>query len=425
VRFSTFFFILLSLIVGIPAAAAVFEPAVSIGEDVDGDGDPDEIGIVLEVVEFSPRSDVQLQWELYPGQKDLTFWVFAPQGQGMTTPARLPSPTIRVEEGDRVKITLRNTHYFPHTIHLHGVNKPNTVDGVPEFTQKPVFPGQSFTYEFTAVNPGTHFYHCHVQPNIHILMGLHGMFIIEPNRPHNTVHQNVLTYESRIQPLSQAVQEAGYDREYVLVYSDVDPDLHQIPHEFHAKPAAIAQAMHQQYNTTQRRPRYFLLNGRCFPYTLRESQVIVREGEKVKLRVLNAGSKLLALHLHGHHPTLTHLDGYAVPAAARVTRDVFSLAPAQRVDLELNTQADGYHASGPGVWLLHDHHAPGVTNNGISPGGNLNTITYEGYLDQETGLPKVAGDLSKFFHPDYYQAKVPVFDLSIFHVEQGAETQEK
>ena len=137
------------------------EQAVVLGRDLDGDGDPDEITIRLEVIEVTE--------EVYPGEY-VKFWVFAPEGRGMTPVARVPSPTIRVEEGDRVRIILKNTHYFPHTIHLHGTIHPNAMDGVPTITQAAVKPGESFTYAFTAKNPGTFFYHCHVQPDVHVLV---------------------------------------------------------------------------------------------------------------------------------------------------------------------------------------------------------------------------------------------------------------
>ena len=89
--------------------------AVQLIRDIDGDGDPDELHFFLEVVE--------IQEEVYPGEF-VTFWVFAPMGTAMTSPARLPSPTLRVETGDIVEITLYNTHYLPHTIHLHGTSQP-------------------------------------------------------------------------------------------------------------------------------------------------------------------------------------------------------------------------------------------------------------------------------------------------------------
>ena len=85
--------------------------AVELGQDVDGDGDADVIQIHLEVIE--------IQEQVYPGEY-VTFWVFAPLGSANGAPARLPSPTIRVEEGDVVYVTLHNTHYLPHTIHFHG-----------------------------------------------------------------------------------------------------------------------------------------------------------------------------------------------------------------------------------------------------------------------------------------------------------------
>ncbi len=113
------------------------EDAMMLGRDLDGDGDPDEITIRLEVIEVAE--------EVYPGEF-VKFWVFAPEGQGMTPVARVPSPTIRVEEGDRVRIILQNTHYFPHTIHPHGTIHPNAMDGVPDITKAAVKPGTSFIY---------------------------------------------------------------------------------------------------------------------------------------------------------------------------------------------------------------------------------------------------------------------------------------
>ncbi|MCH8197734.1 MAG: multicopper oxidase domain-containing protein, partial [Proteobacteria bacterium] len=180
--------------------------AVTLGRDLDGDGDPDEITIRLEVIEVTE--------EVYPGEF-VKFWVFAPEGQGMTPVARVPSPTIRVEEGDRVRIILLNTHYFPHTIHPHGTIHPNAMDGVPDITQAAVKPGESFTYEFTAKNPGTFFYHCHVQPDVHVLMGLVGMLIIEPNRPKN-IFTHLVIGAGRMPDLAKATVEEGYGREYSL-----------------------------------------------------------------------------------------------------------------------------------------------------------------------------------------------------------------
>jgi len=352
----------------------------------------------------------EIQEEAYPGKFE-TFWVFAPEGAGMCSPARVPSPTIRVEEGDHLRIHLRNTHYFPHTIHFHGTIHPNAMDGVPDITQPPVKPGEEFTYEFIAKNPGTHFYHCHVQPDVHVLMGLVGMFIIEPKRPHNHF-RHLIPGAGRIPDLAKAAVEQ-YQREYSLVYTDIDDRLNAIPATTR-DPREIEKRMHREYDSTQRRPNVFLLNGRSFPFTLRDTPINVQPGEKVLLRILNAGARTISLHTHGHHPILVARDGYAVPPGQRYARDVFTISAAQRIDLELRAGSDDRYASGPGVWLIHDHTEQAVTNNGINPGGDITAIVYEGFTDED-GLPRVATSLKRFFDPDYYRGKVPVFAPEIFH----------
>lgn len=378
--------------------------AVQLGRDLDGDGDPDEVHFHLEVVE--------VQEEVYPGEF-VTFWVFAPVGQAMGNPARLPSPTLRVEEGDHVAVTLYNTHYFPHTIHFHGTSQSNPMDGVPHMTQNEVEPGKSFTYRFVARNPGTYWYHCHVQDHQHVLMGLAGMFIVEPNRPHNHFAR-LVPGAGRITSMGKATAEE-YQGEYSLVYMDIDDRLNRIPAAFR-DPREIEKRMHREYDSTQRQSNIFLLNGRAFPFTLRDTPILVPNEGTTKLRVLNIGARTLSLHTHGHHPTLTDLDGYPAPKEARVTRDTFAVAPAQRVDLALRSGNDGYYAAGPGVWLLHDHAPPAASNKGINPGGDHTAIIYPDFVGTD-GMPRDhVGHAAhaKYFDPAYYQGKVPVFDPKVF-----------
>ena len=380
------------------------ERAVQLGRDLDGDGDPDEIHFHLEVIE--------VQEEVYPGEF-VTFWVFAPVGRDMSSSARLPSPTLRVEEGDRVAITLYNTHYLPHTIHLHGTSQANNMDGVPHMTQQEVAPGKSFTYRFVARNPGTYWYHCHVQEQVHIGMGLAGMLIVEPNRPDNHF-AHLVPGAGRITSLAKATREE-YQNEYSLVYMDIDDRLHRIPAAYR-DPREIEQRMHRDYDVTQRRSNIFLLNGRSFPFTLRDSPIVVNPDETTRLRILNVGPRTVFLHTHGHHPTLTHVDGRALPKEARITRDTFDVGPAQRIELALRTGNDGTDAAGPGVWLMHDHAQPAATNKGINPGGDHTAIVYSEYLGED-GLPRdPVGHAShaRFFDPAYYQGKLPVFDPRIF-----------
>ena len=158
--------------------------AVVMGEDKDGDGDPDVVTIKLEVVELNGRSpdmpEVIPAFFIAPGIQP-GLWVFAPKIAGMATKnadsleanelLRAPSPVIRVEQGDTVRVVLENTHYFPHTIHFHGVDHPYSHhenhgnDGTPEASELPVMPGESRVYEFSQfANAGFHTGHGEVDP---------------------------------------------------------------------------------------------------------------------------------------------------------------------------------------------------------------------------------------------------------------------
>ena len=407
---------------------SLFAPdTVEKSEDRDGDGDPDVIEIRLEVMELNGKSpdspNVVPQFEIGPGITP-GFWVFAPKTLGMTTVdfespvanriIRLPAPVIRIEQGDEVRITLENSHYLPHTIHFHGLDHPFRTpdgdgnDGVPMFSEHPVMPGEAKTYWVQPRHAGTTFYHCHVQPHAHILMGLQGMLVVEENRPNNWV-QTFNIGAGRVRAPSVAVSE-NYDREYDLHYLEIDSDLNNRIQKF-SDPRLISRSIHRGYNITKRDADYYVLNGRSFPYTLRESMIIVAPNEKNRLRVLNGGGEGLALHLHGHKPSLTHRDGVRVPPGQEEQRDVFWIASAQRNDLELNTTNDGLNSYGEGAWLMHDHRAQAVTSNGIGPGGDVSMLIYEKYLGPR-GLPQPVGGLqtlAPFFTPAYYAGELPVF----------------
>jgi FtsP/CotA-like multicopper oxidase with cupredoxin domain len=95
---------------------------------------------------------------------------------------RVPGPTIRVTEGDRVRITFRNGSPHPHTMHFHGIH-PAEMDGVPGNGPGVIAPGQTATYEFNAEPFGLHLYHCHVGPLAeHIARGMYGTFIVDPKQ---------------------------------------------------------------------------------------------------------------------------------------------------------------------------------------------------------------------------------------------------
>jgi len=94
---------------------------------------------------------------------------------------RVPGPTFRAREGDRMRIRFVNKTDHPHTMHFHGIH-PSAMDGIPGSGPGGlVEPNGEFTYEFDAVPFGLHLYHCHSFPLAsHIHKGLYGAFIVDP-----------------------------------------------------------------------------------------------------------------------------------------------------------------------------------------------------------------------------------------------------
>ena len=227
-----------------------------------------------------------------------------------------------------------------------------------------------------------------------------------------------------------------------MVFLDIDDRLNRIPAAY-ADPREVERRMHRDYDTTQRVPDIFLLNGRSFPFTLRDSPIVVKSDEHTKLRILNMGGRPLYFHTHGHHPTLTDVDGRAVPPGGRLTRDTFDVGPAQRVDLSLDTGSSSPNAAGPGMWMVHDHTPVASTNKGIGPGGNHTMIVYEDAAPAMPGMPRMPGMPgmamgsaagsppmdpaahaqhmhARYFDPAYYQGGKPVFEPEIFNTTAQA-----
>lgn len=398
--------------------------------DRDGDGDPDVIRITLEINELNGGA---VEHHIGPGVSP-GMWVFSPKTRGMVENGsassrlvRAPSPSIRIEAGDTVYVTVENTHYQPHTVHFHGTDHPyesngtdvDGNDGVPQTSERPIKPGENRTYKFTPGEPGTMFYHCHVAPDVHIPMGLSGMFVITENASDNRVQ----TFNNGAGKVRHPSRAEGNDTAgvYDLHYQALDKNLSRIP-ATHDDPRRVATLMNRRHDATDASMDYYLLNGRSFPYTLQESPIVVEPGREYRLRVLNSGPRDVAVHTHGHKATVEAYDGVTLNESNEIQRDVIDVAPAQRVDLTLNTTDDGRNSYGPGVWFMHDHREPGVTTDGISPGGNINTITYASYLDERTELPQTETDLGRYFNSSYYDGEVPYWSTLDEKLAEGNAT---
>ncbi len=408
--------------------------AVIKGNDTDGDGDPDRIHITHEIAGINEENQSNIDYEIAPGVKP-AFWAFAPKTRGMVEEdsrasnlIRMPSPSIRIEQGDKVFLEVENTHYMPHTVHLHGVdhafNSSNISeessgnDGVPAISEKPIKPGESRTYEIQPRKAGEMMYHCHVVPAVHVQMGLAGIFIVEEEADNNTV-QTLNVGAGKVRHMPEKDQENNFEAEYDLVYQSLDKEVHEISKNY-SDTRKISREIQREHDATDANSDYYILNGKSFPYTARESIIPVEKDEKYRLNTLNIGPDPISLHPHGHKITKTSADG--VKLENPVQRDVFTMSAAQRATFTLDTTDNGLDSYGSGAWIMHDHTEPAVTTDGISPGGNIGMIVYERYLGKN-GVPEVAGNLRKFFSASYYEGEIPYFqnlDPDMFGSVPGA-----
>lgn len=92
----------------------------------------------------------------------------------------IPGPTIKVKQNSTVTINFTNNTSVKNTLHSHGIRMENAYDGVPDITQKPVQPGESFEYNLDFKDPGVYWYHPHMREDMTQEMGLYGAFVVEP-----------------------------------------------------------------------------------------------------------------------------------------------------------------------------------------------------------------------------------------------------
>jgi FtsP/CotA-like multicopper oxidase with cupredoxin domain len=197
-----------------------------------------------------------------------------------------PGPTIRVNEGDRVRAIFTNNLKETTSVHFHGVEFDDfTQDGVAFVTQKPFAPGESHTYEFTASRPGSLMYHSHHNATDQVGRGLLGAFLVDPK-----------------------VEAVKADREYTWISND-----------------ALGG---------------FTVNGHGFPATV---PVLVASGETILIRFMNEGVMTHPWHLHGYRMRIVARDGYPLGSAA-FDCDTLGVNPGERYDALITADRPGLWA---------------------------------------------------------------------------------
>lgn len=215
-----------------------------------------------------------------------------------------PGPTIQVNEGDRVRVIFRNRLPEASSIHWHGFEDQIRYDGMPGISQQPVLPGADFTYEFNIHQSGTYFYHSHMA--MQEMAGMLGAFIMHPKEPY--------------QPACDK-DFAILLQEYAVLPNNVVPNT-----------------MSMEFN-------WLVLNGKAGPAS---TPLIVRQGDRVRIRFVNLGMDHHPMHLHGNTFLVTGTEGGRIQPSAWWPGNTVLVGVAQARDVE-------FVASRPGDWMLHCH----------------------------------------------------------------------
>jgi FtsP/CotA-like multicopper oxidase with cupredoxin domain len=306
----------------------------------------------------------ETRWELAPGKTI----------KAMTYNGQVPGPTVRLREGERVRIALKNELAEPTTIHWHGVDVPSPMDGVPGISQPPVKPGEAFVYEFEARPTGTRWYHTHFQEHRQMDLGLVAPLIIEPREP----------------------EPFGFDREYTLVLDDwatgtgrALPGTREGTAGARGSMGGMMGGMGGMMGGGMGRmmqgmmgggmmgmggqtPAYdtMTINGKAYPAT---EPLRVRKGERVRLRLISASADHThVIRLAGHRLKVTHTDGN--PLVQPVEVDGVPIAPSERYDVL-------FVADNPGAWSLY------CAERGHPGAGEQVALLYEGHEGRKLEVP--------------------------------------
>ncbi|QZE27313.1 multicopper oxidase family protein [Brevibacterium casei] len=277
----------------------------------------------------------------------------------------IPAPVIRMSRGDRLKATLTNDLTEDTTIHWHGLALRNDMDGVPMLTQDPVAPGQSFTYDFIAPDPGTYWFHPHVGTQID--RGLYGALIVDdPDEQLEYDDEWVIILDDWLDGVTATPAEVLTElRQGMGGSSSGSGDMGGMDHgnmggSGSGDMSGMGGMDHSGMGGPMRMgnmlmgaasdvlggdagdvyyPTY-LINGRPAddPETFE-----AKPGAKVRLRIINAGGDTaFRLALTGHSLTVTHTDGFPVDGKAAETQSLL-LGMGERYDAVV-TMGDGVFA---------------------------------------------------------------------------------
>ncbi|MBL8298876.1 MAG: copper oxidase [Rhodanobacteraceae bacterium] len=220
-----------------------------------------------------------------------------------------PGPTIEAVEGDRVRLYVTNRLPESTTVHWHGIDLPNGMDGIAGLNQPRIQPGETYVYEYTLKQHGTHMYHPHADELTQLAFGMMGLFIIHPRDG----------------------EEVPVDRDYAFLLHNYA--LH--PGTYRPDPAIM-----QDFDL-------WTFNSKVFPAI---DPLVMRTGERLRIRIGNLSMWNHPIHMHSNPFWVTGSDAGRWPRAQWRREVTEIIGVGQMRDLE-------FVATEPGDWALHCHMA--------------------------------------------------------------------
>jgi FtsP/CotA-like multicopper oxidase with cupredoxin domain len=252
-----------------------------------------------------------------------------------------PGPTIEAVEGDKVRIFVTNKLPEHTTVHWHGMLVPNGMDGVGGLTQPHIKPGKTFVYEFVLQKSGTFMYHPHADEMVQMAMGMMGFFVVHPRDP----------------------RFMRVDRDFVFLLNAYDID----PGSYVPKTMTML-----DFNL-------WTWNSRAFPGI---DHLVVRKGDRVRVRMGNLTMTNHPIHMHGYHFAVTGTDGGWVPESARW--------PEVSIDVPVGSmRAFEFVADVPGDWAIHCHKSHHTMN---AMGHNVKNFIGVQKRDLAKSIGRLVGD---------------------------------
>jgi hypothetical protein len=249
-----------------------------------------------------------------------------------------PGPTIQAKQGDRVRIIVDNHLPEATSMHWHGFDIPFEMDGSPGLSQDAIPPGGRYSYEFTLQQEGTYFYHSHMA--MQEMLGMIGAFIMHPKE----------AYDPPVDKDFAIVLQ-----EYAILPNNPTPNT-----------------MNMEFN-------WLTFNGKSGPAT---TPLIVRLGDRVRLRLINLGMDHHPIHLHGHQFVITGTEGGRQPKATWGPNNTVLVGVAQARVVE-------FLANNPGNWMLHchmPHHMMNQMSSTVGPMTRQRGIVAGAGMEQGMGM---------------------------------------